>query len=93
MRSDYFTLGELTGVLHIEYARMRDIMINTESFPKLKMSRAWIIPKTKFFTWYMELFREGRVEEVFKRSTPNHEELMAAYNEYICTKMRNRIYQ
>ena len=83
MRDDYFTLEEVTRVLHTSEYKVKRAMNGPYALPHCKCGIIYVIPKGRFFSWYERLHRSGLLCDALGTPDPNWHCVYAARDEWL----------
>lgn len=83
MRDDYFTLEELTRLLHTSEYKVKRAMNGQYALPHCKCGTIYVIPKARFFAWYERLQRSGLLCEALGPIVPLYHDIYIARDKWL----------
>lgn len=82
MSKDFFYLSELSRTVHICDEVLRRIKNGPDAFPAYRVGCKNVIPKRKFFKWYLDHVKDGSIERIFTHGT-DHTGILRAHEQWL----------
>ena len=89
MRDDFFTITELSKLLHVNPRRIVRFSEQYNAFPIITLGTMRLIRKRDFFAWYRALDVQGLLEETLLQAYPDNRSVYAAEAQWYKTQIEN----